>query len=83
MELYTHSKLSTVERERLELLKNRSKIQVGFISFDSKSKDSILKSPLHFKRGTFRYYVEQSSNPGDFALLPVQSSGVVGQGALS
>lgn len=82
MELYTHSKLSTVERERLELLKNCNKIQVAFVPFNVQSSDPFKNSPLHFNRACRAYYAAQSFYPGGFAPSPVQPSGVVGQGAL-
>jgi hypothetical protein len=83
MELYTHSKLNQVERERLELLKNCNLIQVGFIPFDVRSSDPLQYSPRMFIRESRRYFSKESlKKTGGFAPSPALSSGAVGEGTL-
>lgn len=81
MKTYAQSKLSTVERERLDLLKNCNLIQVEFIPFNSQSSDPIKNSPLHFKRASARYFANQSlKRIGGLARSPCEPSLVVREG---
>lgn len=84
MELYSHSKLSTVYRERLELLKNCNLIQVVFTPFNPKSPLSYLRSPEAFNTYCGVFYLRQTDlfvEPDGFAPSPCQPSGKsVGQG---
>jgi hypothetical protein len=63
-------------------------MKVKYIEFNSKSRFAPEQSPEQFKayskRFWFAEFLKQAdlSQPGDFAQLPVQSSGVVGQGAI-
>lgn len=79
MELYTHSKLSTVQKERLELLKKPQIVE--FVSFDSHDQTKSFPSPEAFRRYFINFY--QSINPVGFALSSAQPSGVLGQGTIN
>ncbi len=81
MELYTYTKLSAVNRERFDLIRNCHLIQVGFIPFDARSSNPLQSSPFMFRRESRRYFAKQSLQPGGFAPPPVQPSGALGQGA--
>lgn len=74
-------------KERLALLSQLPEVE--FIPFDSESILFSHQSPELFKRRVSLFRDSYLSkhidlyHPGGFAPLPVQSSGVVGQGALS
>ena len=76
MELYTHSKLSTVQKERLELLKKPQIVEL--VRFDSCNQAELFRSPESFRRFFKNFY--QSKKPGGFAPSSAQPSGVLGQG---
>lgn len=80
MELFSHSQLGEIDRQRLELLKKPQ--AVSFLEFSDQSYFQFFRSPEKFKQYHRNFWLlHPLNNPGDFALPSAQSSGVVGQGA--